>query len=94
MCLGLFWKAFSTSGPGGFRIMYLKFLIISAAYLVLAVLGIGGLVGLGLMTLAYKFVFSAGWVQALVIGILGGFVGWLLFILVVAGLIQIGMPLA
>ena len=67
--------------------IYGGFLIIAAIYLLLSFLRIGaifgprmgGILGLVIMTLGYRYVFDAGWVQALVIGILGGIVGWVIY---------------
>ena len=92
--LGLFWDRFKTSGPGGFRMLYGKMLIISAIYLGLAVFGIHGLTGLVIMAVGYSAVFGASWVEALVIGILGGTAGWVLFIASLMALEAIGLPLA
>jgi len=89
--LGLFWSRFKPVGEGTFWDFYKQFLIIAAAYVVLSLLGIGGLVGLAVMALAYKCVFGAGWVEALVIGILGGLIGWVLMILAVAGVVALGL---
>ena len=91
--LGLFWGRFETSGPGGFATLYTRMLIIAAIYVVLAMFGIGGLLGLLVMALGYKFVFYAGWVEALVIGILGGIIGWVLFVVVLVGLGAAGLAL-
>lgn len=90
--LGLFWGRFQTSG-GGFGALYAKFLAIAAVYMFLAMLGVGGLLGFLAMILGYKLLFGAGWVEALVIGLLGGFVGWVLLIVVLACLYAAGLPL-
>jgi len=91
--LGLFWLRFKTEGPGGFFQLWTQFLIVSTAYVALRCFWIGGLLGLVLMGLAYKTVFGAGWVEALVIGILGGGVGWVLFFVILLGMEGIGLPL-
>ena len=91
--LGLFWGRFQTSGPGGFTMLFTKMLLVAVVYLLLSVVGIGGLLGLAVMTLCYKTLFGAGWIEALVIGILGGLVGWILFIFALAGLAELGMKL-
>lgn len=49
----------------------------------LGLIGIGGIIGLAIMAGAYKAVFGAGWVEALVIGVLGGIIGAILFAVVV-----------
>ncbi len=66
----------------------LKFLIVASVYMILAVIGIGGLIGLAAMAFTYKLVFGAGWVEALVIGILGGIFGWIAIITVLASFIE------
>jgi hypothetical protein len=92
--LGLFWNDFQTTGPGGFKMLYGKMLIIAAMYVLLSMAGIGGLIGLAIMAFGYKIVFAAGWLQAFVVGLLGGVVGWVLFLLVAVALSEMGLPLA
>lgn len=89
--LGLFWSRFKPVGEGTFWDFYRQFLIIAAVYMVLSFFGIGGLLGLAVMAFAYKTVFGAGWFEALVIGILGGLLGWILMIALMAGAIAIGL---
>lgn len=44
------------------------------------------------MAVAYKYVFDAGWVQAIVIGIIGGIIALVLFIiLLIAVLAPMGL---
>ena len=85
--------AFKASGDGGFKEMYCRFLIIAAVYVGLALIGIGGLIGLAVMAFTYKVIFDAGWLQAFVIGLLGGILGWILFFLTVLSLAMMGVPL-
>jgi len=92
--LGLFWSRFKTTGPGGFKTLYGKMLIIATIYVILAMVGIGGLIGLAIMALGYKTIFGAGWVEALVVGFLGGIVGVVLFVVVVGVLASLGVALA
>ena len=40
-----------------------------------------GLLGIGALAVAYKYVFDAGWVQAIVMGIVGGLIALVLFVL-------------
>ena len=91
--LGLFWGRFETSGPGGFTMLFTKMLLVAAVYVLLSLAGIGGLLGLAVMALCYKSMFGAGWVEALVIGVLGGLVGWALFIVTALALTELGMKL-
>lgn len=69
LILGKISVHFETEGLSGFGDLYLHFLIIAGVYVVLSMLGIGGLLGLAVMALTYKSVFHAGWPQALVIGL-------------------------
>jgi len=95
--LGRFWEAFSVNGPGGFTFFdfYKRYLIVAGAYtFVCSSPGLGfGVFGIPALAAAYKFVFDAGWIQAIVIGIVGGVIAFVLFItltiivLVPAGLI-------
>ncbi len=93
MLLGLFSDSFQTSGDGGFKTLYCKFLIVAAVYILLSVFGIGGVIGLAVMAFAYKVVFAAGWTQAVGIGIVGGIFGWVLFVVILVVLAAMGMPI-
>jgi hypothetical protein len=73
------WDAFEIEGRGGLFRFYGQFLIISALYVAIVLLGVHPLIGLLVMFLGYRYVFGAGWLQALVIGFLGGMIGWALF---------------
>jgi hypothetical protein len=77
--LGFFWDVFGIEGRGGLLKFYGQFLIIAALYVGIVLLGVHPLIGLVVMFLGYRYVFGAGWVQALVIGFLGGIIGWALF---------------
>ncbi len=74
--LGLFWERFKPDGDGSLWDLYQQFLIVAAVYVVLGLIGLGGLLGLAAMAFTYKAVFGAGWEEALVIGILGGLLAW------------------
>ena len=87
LLLGLFWDRFKTHGPGGFRALYAKFLIVSSVYVLLAMVGVGGWIGLAVMAVTYKYMFGAGWPEALVLGILGGIIGWAAIALLLTGLV-------
>ena len=91
--LGLFWEAFRMEGEGSLIQAYKQFLIVAAIYVVLAMIGIRGLMGLAVMAVAYKYVFGAGWLQALVIGILGGLLAWAIFIGILLSLAVLGVGL-
>ena len=91
--LGLFWQRFETTGHGGFAQLYKQFLIVAAIYVALSMLGIVGLLGLLVMAAAYKTVFGAGIVEALVIGVVGGLIGWVLFVALLMGVVAVGLQL-
>jgi hypothetical protein len=89
--LGLFWSRFKPVGEGSIWDFYRQFLIVASVYVVLSLLGIGGLIGLLIMALAYKTVFGAGWVEALVIGIFGGALGWVMMRGVLRAAVEVGL---
>ncbi len=71
---------------------YLRYLIIAAVYTFVAIPLGSPFLGIIPLAIAYKFVFDAGWVQAIVIGTIGGFIALVLFfLLMVAVLIPIGL---
>ncbi|HEV3165878.1 MAG TPA: hypothetical protein VGZ22_17750 [Isosphaeraceae bacterium] len=72
------WDSFAIEGRGGLFRFYGQFLIISALYVGVVLLGVHPLIGLLIMFLGYRYVFGAGWLQALIIGFLGGMIGWAL----------------
>lgn len=82
--LSWFWDAFGIEGRGGLLRFYGQFLVISALYVAVVMLGVHPLIGLVVMFLGYRYVFGAGWVQALIIGFLGGMIGWALLPTVLA----------
>ena len=77
---------FAISGPEGWSFweFYKRYLIIAAVYTFVSLPLGNGLLGIVALAVAYKFVFDAGWVQALVIGIVGGFIAFFLFILLIS----------
>jgi hypothetical protein len=58
--LGLFWDRFKPEGEGSLWDLYRQFLTVAAVYVILGLLGIGGLLGLVVMAFTYKGVFGAG----------------------------------
>lgn len=86
LLLGLLWDRFKTHGPGGFKVLYGKFLIVSLVYVLLSMLGVDGLIGLAVMAVTYKYMFGAGWPEALVLGILGGIIGWVAIVGLLVGI--------
>jgi len=87
--LGIFIQSFRPN-EATFLDMYRGFLLIAAIYIFLATLGIGGLVGLIIMAVAYRYVFDATWVHALVIGVIGGIIGMFAWIYLLAFLVEHG----
>lgn len=94
--IGIFSERFRPSNAS-FGAMYKGFLAIAAIYLILALLGLGGifglLVNLGVMAVAYRYIFDASWLHSIVIGIFGGILGAVGFVGIVALLQGIGMTL-
>jgi len=79
---------FEMTGPEDwtFREFYVRYLIIAAVFAFVAI-GLmpflscfGALLGLGALIVAYKLVFDAGWLQAIVLGGMGGAVALILFV--------------
>ena len=82
LILGKLFDAFSVSGPEGWNFFdfYKRYLIIAAVF-TLVTLPLGwGVLGIGALAVAYKYVFDAGWVQAAVIGTVGGVIAMVLFV--------------
>ena len=73
--------SFSISGPTdwSFWDFYKRYLIIAAVYTFVSIPLNSGLLGIGALALAYKFVFDAGWPQAIIMGIIGGIIALVLF---------------
>jgi len=86
LILGRFFDAFEVSGPKGWRFseFYVRYLIIAAVYTFVSLPLGNGLLGIAALAVAYKYVFDAGWVQAVVIGIVGGIIALVLFVVLVA----------
>jgi hypothetical protein len=76
-------ESFSISGPEGwsFKDFYVRYLIIAAVYTFVALPLGTPFLGIPALAVAYKFVFDAGWLQAAVIGFVGGTIALILFIL-------------
>jgi hypothetical protein len=87
--LGQFFKSFEISGPDDwtFGEFYKRYLIIAAVYtfitlpLMFMTIPFGVWIRLGALALAYKYVFDAGWTQAIVMGTIGGIIAVALFLL-------------
>jgi hypothetical protein len=80
--LGKFWSDFEISGPEGWRFIdfYWRYLIIAAVYTFVSLPLQNGFLGIAALAVAYKFVFDAGWTQAIVVGIVGGIIALVLFL--------------
>jgi hypothetical protein len=92
--LGKVFSSFEISGPAGWRFQdfYVRYLIIAAVFTFVSIPLGNGLLGIGALAVAYKYVFDAGWIQAIVIGIIGGIIALVLFfILLVAVLVPLGL---
>lgn len=78
--------AFSISGPEGWSFwdFYKRYFIIAAVFTFVSLPLGNGLLGIAALAAAYKFVFDAGWVQAVVIGTVGGFIALFLFALLLS----------
>ena len=90
--LGMVFRSFEVSGPDDFSFLafYMRYLIIAAVYTFVSLPLNNGLLGIAALAVAYKYVFDAGWVQAAVMGIVGGGIALGLFIIL---LIEILTPL-
>ena len=85
LLLGLMFKSFEVSGPDnwGFFEFYKRYLIIAAVFTFVTI-PLGRILGIAALAVAYKFVFDAGWVQAIVMGTVGGVIALVLFLILLA----------
>jgi len=83
--LGKMFTSFEVSGPDGWTFFdfYKRYLIIAAVYVFVSMPLGNGILGIAALAVAYRYVFDAGWVQAIVIGIVGGIIAFLLFALLI-----------
>jgi len=84
LLLGKVWTAFEVSGPDDWSFIdfYKRYLIIAAVFTLTTPCSL--LLGIGALAFAYKFVFDAGWVQAAVMGTVGGFIAVVLWVILMA----------
>lgn len=89
LLLGLISPDFEVTGPEGwkFRDFYVRYLIVAGVYTLLT-LPLGGWIGWGALIVTYKYVFDAGWLQALVIGGVGGIIAVVLFVFMMVLVLQ------
>ena len=89
LLLGKMFTAFEVSGPKGWTFFdfYKRYLIIAAVYVFVSIPLGNGIVGIAALAVAYKYVFDAGWVQAAVIGIVGGLIAFVLFLLLIVAVV-------
>jgi hypothetical protein len=83
LLLGKVYPAFEISGPDNWSFIdfYKRYLIIAVVYVFVSLPLGNGLLGIGALAVAYKYVFDAGWTQAIVMGIVGGLIALMLFVL-------------
>jgi hypothetical protein len=86
LLLGKLTDSFDVEGPDDWTFFdfYLRYLIVAAVYTFVSLPLRNGVLGIGALALAYKYVFDAGWTQAIVMGLVGGVIALVLFILLVA----------
>jgi hypothetical protein len=84
--LGKISEDFEVSGPDGWTFFDFckRYWIVAAVYTFVS-LPLGGLLGIVALFFAYKFVFDAGLQHTLVVGIVGGIIAQVLFVLMVIG---------
>jgi len=89
LLLGTAFRAFEVSGPDDWEFLdfYKRYLIIAAVYTFVSLPLNNGLLGIGALAIAYKFAFDAGWVQAVVMGLIGGLIALVLFILLLNAIV-------
>jgi len=89
LLLGMMFKSFEISGPDdwSFFEFYKRYLIIAAVFTFVSLPLGNGFLGVGALALAYKFVFDAGWVQAIVMGLVGGAIALVLFLLLMTAIL-------
>jgi hypothetical protein len=83
--LGTMFTSFEVSGPEGWTFFdfYKRYLIIAVVYVFVSMPLGNGILGIAALAVAYRYVFDAGWVQAIVIGVVGGIIAFLLFALLI-----------
>ncbi len=92
--LGKMFQSFEVSGPDDWSFVdfYKRYLIVAAVYTFVSIPLNNGVIGIAALAVAYKYVFDAGWVQALVMGTVGGIIAIVLFlILVMSVLVPLGI---
>jgi hypothetical protein len=82
LLLGMLFTSFDVSGPDdwSFLSFYLRYLIIAGVFTFVSLPLGNGLLGIAALAVAYKYVFDAGWRQALVVGGVGGVIALVMFI--------------
>ncbi len=73
------------SGPDdwSFGSFYLRYLIVAGVYTFVSLPLGNGFLGIAALAVAYKYVFDAGWTQALVMGTVGGIIALVLFFILI-----------
>jgi len=96
--LGIFSQRFRPTEAKPWHIL-VRFIPVAAIYMLLSLLGFNGISLFGLlklliMTAAYRYFFDADWIHALVIGFLGGILGWICYATILVVLVDLGMRLS
>jgi hypothetical protein len=90
LLLGKLSPHFELSGPDDWKFheFYVRYLIIAAVFTCVSLPLGHGLLGIAALAVAYKFVFDAGWPQAIVIGGIGGVIALVLFVFILVLILQ------
>jgi hypothetical protein len=89
LLLGKMFASFELSAPDDWSFLdfYMRYLIVAAVYTFVSLPLGNGLLGIAALAVAYKFVFDAGWVQAVIMGTVGGVIALILFVLLLVGVL-------
>jgi hypothetical protein len=89
LILGKMFTSFEVSGPDDWTFFdfYKRYLLIALVYSFVSLPLGNGLLGIGALAVAYKFVFDAGWTQAIVMGTAGGLIAVVLFIIMLTAIL-------
>ena len=89
LLLGKVFKSFELSAPDDWTFFdfYKRYLIIAGVYAFVSLPLGNGLLGIAALAIAYKYVFDAGWVQALIMGTVGGIIALVLFVILVGAIL-------
>lgn len=90
LLLGKLSPHFELSGPDDWKFheFYVRYLIIAAVFTCVSLPLGHGVLGIAALAVAYKYVFDAGWPQAIVIGGIGGVIALVLFVFLLVLILQ------